>query len=81
MQSIAHVEDHRRMVSHQMCRPEIRGTHATDAVWLTTNDAADYLKVKPRTLQLWVRQKKVPGYALSKARRLNRLCGIATPCA
>jgi excisionase family DNA binding protein len=38
-------------------------------VWLTTAEAATYLKVKPRSLLLWVRQGKVKEYALSGTRR------------
>jgi excisionase family DNA binding protein len=37
--------------------------------WLTTAEAAAYLKVKARSLLLWVRQGKVPAYALSGTRR------------
>ena len=37
--------------------------------WLTTTEAARYLKVKERTLLLWVRQGKVRGYALSGSKR------------
>lgn len=37
--------------------------------WLTLNEAAAHLKVKPRTLALWVRQGKVPGHRLSGTRR------------
>jgi excisionase family DNA binding protein len=37
--------------------------------WLTANEAAEHLKVKPRTLLLWVRQGKVKGYALSGTKR------------
>jgi len=37
--------------------------------WLTVAEAAQYLKVKSRTLLLWVRTGKVKGYALSGARR------------
>jgi excisionase family DNA binding protein len=37
--------------------------------WLTTEEAAEYLKVKPRSLLLWVRQGKVPAYPLSGVRR------------
>jgi hypothetical protein len=31
-------------------------------VWPTAAEAAQYLRVKPRTLLLWVRQGKVPAY-------------------
>jgi len=37
--------------------------------WLTATEAAGYLKVKVRTLLLWVRQGKVKGFALSGTKR------------
>ncbi len=37
--------------------------------WLTAAEAAQYLKVKVRTLLLWVRQGKVKAFALSGTRR------------
>lgn len=37
--------------------------------WLTTEEAAEYLKVKPRSLLLWVRQGRVQAYALSGTKR------------
>ena len=37
--------------------------------WMTTSEAAEYLRVKPRSLLLWVRQGKLPAYALSGTRR------------
>lgn len=37
--------------------------------WLTANEAAEYLKLKPRTLLLWVRQGKIKGFRLSGTRR------------
>jgi len=37
--------------------------------WLTAAEAAQYLKVKVRTLLLWVRQGKVQGHALSGLQR------------
>jgi excisionase family DNA binding protein len=37
--------------------------------WLTAEEAAKYLKVKTRSLLLWVRQGKVQAYALSGIRR------------
>jgi excisionase family DNA binding protein len=41
--------------------------------WLTADEAAAYLKVKVRSLLLWVRQGRVPAYALSgTARRIWR---------
>jgi excisionase family DNA binding protein len=55
------------------------GTNALDAIplettalpassrpeWLTAKEAADYLRIKTRTLLLWTREGKVKGYALS----------------
>jgi len=37
--------------------------------WLTAEEAAQYLKVKIRTLLLWVRQGKVNAFALSGTKR------------
>ncbi len=37
--------------------------------WLTVQEGAKYLKIKPRTLLLWVRQGKVKGFALSGTKR------------
>jgi excisionase family DNA binding protein len=37
--------------------------------WLTAAEASDYLKVKPRSLLLWVRQGRVQAYALSGTKR------------
>jgi excisionase family DNA binding protein len=37
--------------------------------WLTAAEAAQYLKIRVRTLLLWVRQGKVKGRALSGTRR------------
>jgi excisionase family DNA binding protein len=37
--------------------------------WLTASEAAGYLKVKPRSLLLWVRQGKMRAYALSGTKR------------
>jgi excisionase family DNA binding protein len=37
--------------------------------WLTAAEAAAYLRVKPRSLLLWVRQGKVRGHSLSGTKR------------
>lgn len=37
--------------------------------WLTADEAAQYLKIKARTLLYWVRQGKIKGYVLSGSRR------------
>ena len=37
--------------------------------WITTAEAAAYLRVKPRTLLLWVRQGKITAYPLSGVQR------------
>lgn len=41
----------------------------TQSEWLTAREAAGYLKVKVRTLLLWVRQGKVKAFALSGTKR------------
>jgi excisionase family DNA binding protein len=42
---------------------------AVKSEWLTASEAALYLKVRTRTVLLWVRQGKLKGYALSGAKR------------
>ncbi len=49
---------------------EGRGEHPRlglnmESQWLTAEEAARYLKVKPRTLLLWARQRKIPAHRLS----------------
>lgn len=39
------------------------------AKWLTAAEAAQYLRVKVRTLLLWVRQGRVKAFALSGTKR------------
>ncbi len=48
-------------------RPQMTANNQSE--WLTANDAANHLKVKPRTLLLWVRQGKVKAFALSGTKR------------
>jgi excisionase family DNA binding protein len=37
--------------------------------WLTTQEAASYLKVRARTLLMWVRRGQIHGYQLSGTKR------------
>jgi excisionase family DNA binding protein len=37
--------------------------------WLTATEAAQHLKIKPRTILQWVRQGKVKAFALSGTKR------------
>jgi excisionase family DNA binding protein len=41
----------------------------TEVEWWPAKVAASYLGIKPRTLLLWVRQGKIPGYVLSGVKR------------
>lgn len=40
-----------------------------DSRWMTSAEAAAYLKVQTRSLLLWVRQGKLQAYALSGTKR------------
>ncbi len=42
---------------------------ALDTIWMTASEAANYLKVKVRTLQHWTRARKIKAYALSGCKR------------
>lgn len=44
-------------------------TKPSSSEWLTGAEAAQYLKVKPRSLLLWVRQRRIKAYALSGTKR------------
>ncbi len=48
---------------------DVCGDSQSHGTWLTSEEAAKYLKVKVRTLLFWVRQGNVPAYALSGTRR------------
>lgn len=39
--------------------------------WLTANEAAQYLKVKPRTVLKWAKQGRIPAHALSGCKRIT----------
>ena len=43
--------------------------HIQVTPWMTTAEAAAYLKIKPRTLLIWVRQRKVRADVLSGTER------------
>jgi excisionase family DNA binding protein len=47
----------------------LKQEHVAVVEWLTSDEAAQHLKVKPRTLLFWVRQGKVKGYKLSGTKR------------
>jgi excisionase family DNA binding protein len=38
--------------------------------WLTSNEAAQYLKIRPRTLIAWAREGKIPAHRLSGVQRV-----------
>ena len=39
--------------------------------WLTANEAAEHLKVKPRTLLKWAKEGRVPAHPLSGSKRVT----------
>lgn len=55
-------------VEHTEMTMAVRAAITSDG-WLTAAEAAAYLKVKPRSLLLWVRQGKILAYVLSGTRR------------
>jgi excisionase family DNA binding protein len=44
---------------------------SAESAWLTASEAAQYLRVEPRTLLMWARQGKVKGYVLSGTKRVT----------
>jgi len=59
--------------SHHVCKHlmsvPIPAGDTVASPWMTTAEAAAYLKVKPRTLLLWVRRGKITAYLLSGFQR------------
>ncbi len=47
----------------------LNGVIHVESQWLTSGEAAAYLRIQPRTLLLWARQGKVPAHRLSGIRR------------
>ncbi len=47
----------------------LKMTSNVQSEWLTVAEAAQHLRIKPRTLLLWVRQGKVKAFALSGTKR------------
>ncbi len=39
--------------------------------WMTASEAAEYLRVKPRTVLMWARTGHLRGYTLSGTKRLT----------
>ena len=39
--------------------------------WLTASEAANYLKVKPRTVLKWAKEGRIPAHRLSGATRIT----------
>jgi excisionase family DNA binding protein len=39
--------------------------------WLTANEAAQYLKVKPRTVLKWAKEGRIPAHPLSGSQRVT----------
>jgi excisionase family DNA binding protein len=44
-------------------------SQSLQSCWFTAREAANYLKVKPRTLLQWVRDGKIPAHKLSGTKR------------
>lgn len=44
---------------------------ALEIEWLTANETAVYLKVKPRTILKWAKAGRIPAHPLSGAKRVT----------
>ena len=51
----------------ELSRPEL----ASRSAWLTANEAAQYLQVKPRTILKWAKEGRIPAHALSGCKRVT----------
>lgn len=41
------------------------------AEWLNANEAAEHLRVRPRTILKWAKEGKIPGHRLSGTTRIT----------
>jgi len=63
---------HQSAVVDAICRDVSESSSRAESCtsdWLTASEAAEYLKVKPRTLLAWARRGTVKAYPLSGTRR------------
>jgi excisionase family DNA binding protein len=42
-----------------------------ESLWLTATEAAQYLKVKPRTILKWAKEGRIPAHKLSGCQRVT----------
>jgi excisionase family DNA binding protein len=47
------------------------GVFTVTTEWLTANEAAAYLKVKPRTVLKWAKEGTIPAHSLSGSKRVT----------
>jgi excisionase family DNA binding protein len=48
-----------------------KGLSTVATEWLTANEAAEYLKVKPRTILKWAKERRIPAHPLSGSKRVT----------
>jgi excisionase family DNA binding protein len=48
---------------------EMSVSHSNVNDWMTSEEAAEYLRAKPRSVQLWTRQGKLKGHAVTGSKR------------
>jgi excisionase family DNA binding protein len=59
------------MTANAKTKGILNGMTIAASVWLTASEAAQYLRVEPRTLLMWARQGRVKGYVLSGTQRVT----------
>jgi excisionase family DNA binding protein len=45
--------------------------YSVEIVWLNANEAAQYLRVKPRTILKWAKTGQIPAHPLSGSKRVT----------
>ena len=59
------------MTANAKTKGILNGMTIAVSVWLTASEAAQYLRVEPRTLLMWARKGRVKGYVLSGTQRVT----------
>lgn len=47
------------------------GVKSVEILWLTANEAAEHLRVKPRTILKWAKEGHIPAHPLSGSKRVT----------
>jgi excisionase family DNA binding protein len=57
--------------THRVWETSGNGVPTVAIEWLTANEVAQYLKVQPRTVLKWAKERRIPAHPLSGSKRVT----------